>query len=93
MTRNKKLGIGIGGIVVLGVGAWLAFGLFGIHTLFIDDVVDEANPFATEVVATGDDDATGDANVADDPDESTSGDGSADADVVDEGDVEGADVE
>jgi hypothetical protein len=26
------------------VGAWLAFGIFGIHTLFVDDVVDESLP-------------------------------------------------
>ena len=93
MTRNKKLGIGIGGIVLLGVGAWLAFGIFGIQTLFIDDVVDEANPFATEVVATSDDDAAGDANIADDPDESISGDPSDEVDAVDEGDVAAADVD
>ena len=93
MTRNKKIGIGIGGIVLLGVGAWLAFGVFGIQTLFIDDVVDEANPFATEVVATSDDDATGDANIADAPDESSSDDSSDEVDGVDEGDVAAADVD
>lgn len=32
------------GILVIGVLAFLAFGVFGVHTLFIDDVVDEAGP-------------------------------------------------
>ena len=93
MTRNKKLGIGIGGIVLLGVGAWLAFGVFGIHTLFVDDVVDEANPFATQVVATGNDGATGDASDPDDPDEGNGDDPSDEVDAVDEGDVAAADVD
>lgn len=32
------------GIAAIALGAWLAFGVFGIHTLFTDDVVDEALP-------------------------------------------------
>ena len=44
MTRNAKLGIGA--IVGLAIAAFLAFGVFGIHTAFIDDEVSEANPFA-----------------------------------------------
>lgn len=32
------------GVVGLAVLAYLAFGVFGLHTLFIDDVVDEAGP-------------------------------------------------
>ena len=40
--------------VVLGaVGAWLVFGFFGFHTLFIDDVVDEANPFVAQAAPSG----------------------------------------
>ena len=31
-------------VVVVGVGAWLAFGFFGVQALFIDDEVDEAAP-------------------------------------------------
>ena len=31
-------------LVAMAVGAWLAFGVFGIHTLFTDKVVDEAAP-------------------------------------------------
>ena len=44
MTRTTKLGIGA--IVGLAIAAFLAFGVFGIHTAFIDDEVSEANPFA-----------------------------------------------
>lgn len=36
----------VGAIMIVAVGAWLAFGFFAIQTLFIDDEVDEANPFA-----------------------------------------------
>lgn len=43
LTDNWKIAapIGVIGAIVIG---WLAFGIFGIHTLFIDDVVDEAGP-------------------------------------------------
>lgn len=44
MTRNAKLGIGA--IIGLAIAAFLAFGVFGIQTAFIDDEVSEANPFA-----------------------------------------------
>ena len=40
--RNAAVGIGVAVLVVVVV---LAFGVFGVHTLFIDDKVDEANPF------------------------------------------------
>jgi hypothetical protein len=46
MSENRRrfiIGGGIAGVVVI---AFLAFGVFGVHTLFIDDEVDEANPFA-----------------------------------------------
>jgi hypothetical protein len=33
-----------GAAAVLAVGLYLAFGYFGVHTLFIDDVVEEAGP-------------------------------------------------
>lgn len=43
--------------------AWLAFGYFGIHTLFIDDVVDEDGPvFASGAVAETEDPADGTAS-------------------------------
>ncbi len=56
MTRNMKLAIGA--IVGLAIAAFLAFGVFGIHTAFIDDEVSEANPFAdidTEMAVAFDD--------------------------------------
>ena len=48
---NKRLGIGIGALVAVAVAAWLAFGFFGIQTLFSDDEVSEANPFANTINA------------------------------------------
>jgi len=37
--RKHPIGVGSGAVVaVLGL-AWLAFGYFGVHTLFVDDVV------------------------------------------------------
>lgn len=41
-----------GGVVLTAVIAFVAFGVFGIQTLFIDDVVDEANPFEIAAEAT-----------------------------------------
>ena len=43
LRRNWKLVVPAG-LVLGAVGAWLAFGVFGIHTLFIDEKVDEAPP-------------------------------------------------
>lgn len=43
---SKPVLIG-GGLVSAAVIAFLAFGVFGVHTLFIDEEVSEANPFAT----------------------------------------------
>ena len=40
---NWKLSVPLA-VVGVAVGAWLAFGIFGIQTLFTDDVVDEALP-------------------------------------------------
>lgn len=49
--RKHPVGVGAGTLVVAAL-AWLAFGFFGIHTLFLDDVVDEAAPaFAATVAA------------------------------------------
>ena len=43
--RNHKKAAIAGGAAVVVVVAVLAFGVFGVHTLFIDDKVSEANPF------------------------------------------------
>ncbi len=43
--RRSKVPFVLGGlVVVLAVGAFLAFGVFGVHTAFIDDTVEEAGP-------------------------------------------------
>ncbi len=42
-TKNKPLLAAIA-LVLVAVGAWLAFGFFGIQTAFLDDEVDEAGP-------------------------------------------------
>ncbi|MEL7209333.1 MAG: DM13 domain-containing protein [Actinomycetota bacterium] len=67
--KEHKLVVGIGGAVGVAVVAYLAFAVFGVHTLFVDDKVDEANPFAdaaaTEPAAT--DDTTADDAATDDP--------------------------
>ncbi|MEE8330142.1 MAG: DM13 domain-containing protein [Acidimicrobiia bacterium] len=62
------------GIAAIALGAWLAFGVFGIHTLFTDDVVDEALPdFAVgNVSGLEGDDITQD--LADDMDEAVAAD-------------------
>ena len=43
IVRNPKWTIA-GGVVVLSGLAWLAFGFFGVHLLFVDDKVAEAPP-------------------------------------------------
>lgn len=46
MTKKRTL---IGAAILLPLVAWLAFGFFGVQTLFIEDRVDEAGPvFASE---------------------------------------------
>ncbi len=42
--RNNKPLLAVGGALILGVVAWLAFGFFGIQAAFIDNEVDEAGP-------------------------------------------------
>jgi hypothetical protein len=55
--RRRAIWFLLGTVAVLGVAAWLAFGYFGVHTLFVDDKVDEASPFAVESI--GEDPAGG----------------------------------
>jgi hypothetical protein len=42
--RTHPVRWSVAGVGVLAALAWLAFGFFGVHTLFIDDVVSEAAP-------------------------------------------------
>ena len=41
--KDKRF-LGAGGVLLLALVAWLAFGFFGIHTAFIDNEVSEAGP-------------------------------------------------
>ena len=52
-VRRRPLVSGISSAVLAGIGAWLFFGFFGFHTLFFDEKVDEANPFAAGRGASG----------------------------------------
>jgi len=47
---SKPVFIG-GGLVLTAIAAFVAFGIFGIQTLFIDDEVSEDNPFAVSAEA------------------------------------------
>ncbi len=50
MNRTIKFGLAAAGLMV---AAFLAFGVFGLHTAFIDDEVNEAGPFFTSDGASG----------------------------------------
>ena len=50
IRRNLKIVLPVTAVVLVGVG-FLAFGVFGVHTLFIDDKVDEAAPVFDSGVA------------------------------------------
>ena len=50
IRRNLKILAPVTVVVLAGV-AYLAFGVFGVHTLFIDDKVDEAGPVFDSGVA------------------------------------------
>ena len=52
LKRNLKVAVPAA-IVVAAVGAWLAFGVFGIQTLFTDKTVDEAAPVFESGSASG----------------------------------------
>jgi hypothetical protein len=50
IRRNLKIVLPVSAVVVVAV-AYLAFGVFGVHTLFIDDQVDEDGPVFDSGVA------------------------------------------
>jgi hypothetical protein len=50
IRRNLKIILPVSAVFVVGV-AYLAFGVFGVHTLFIDDKVDESGPVFDSGVA------------------------------------------
>ena len=52
-VRERPLVAGAGAAVIAGIGLWLVFGFFGFQTLFTDDEVAEANPFAAGAAPSG----------------------------------------
>jgi hypothetical protein len=50
IRRNLRIVLPVTAVALVGVG-FLAFGVFGVHTLFIDDRVDEAGPVFDSGVA------------------------------------------
>lgn len=72
--RRHLLASALAAVVVVGAAAYAAFGIFGVHTLFVDDVVDEADPFAVTTVTDDAEPATGGVEpAAEQPAEGTSG--------------------
>ena len=66
IRRNLKLLLPATAMAV-GVVTYLAFAVFGVHTLFIDDAVDEAGPvFASSAAGDGDGDGDGDGEASPD---------------------------
>ncbi len=52
LIRRHRIAVGAGAVVLAAVGAWLAFGFFGVQALFLDDRVDDEGPtFASGAVA------------------------------------------
>ena len=75
-----------GGAVLTAVLAFVAFGIFGVHTLVIDNEVSEANPFAVEATAEPASQAstdTAEADTADADAEAEATDTEADAEATD----------
>lgn len=51
--KDNPVPAGLGGAALVGLGAYLVFGVFGFHLIFVDEVVDEANPFAADSAPSG----------------------------------------
>ncbi len=73
----------IAALVGLAVVAWLAFGFFGIQTLFVDDKVDEAIPEFDSAEAAGAPDTSEGAEPDDSEDAAESASGSAESGAAD----------
>ena len=84
LVRRRPLVSGTVAVAVGAVGVWLVFGLFGFQTLFFDDEVSEANPFATAAAPSGlaIDETT--QELADEIDDPIEDEGIPDDDVVEE---------
>lgn len=52
-VRRKPLLSGVSAVALAGIGVWLFFFFFEFQTLFLDDKVNEANPFAAGPGASG----------------------------------------
>lgn len=88
-VRRKPLLSGVSAVALAGIGVWLFFFFFEFQTLFLDDKVNEANPFAAGPGASGlEIDATtqADADAMNDAmdDEGISGDTTVDESMLDE---------
>jgi hypothetical protein len=57
IRRHPLPALGIAAVLLAGL-AWLAFGFFGVHTLFVDDEVSEAGPVFDEPAGTPTSEAT-----------------------------------
>ena len=42
--QNRNARIALGGVILAAIVGWLAFGYFGVQSLFTDDEVTEAGP-------------------------------------------------
>ena len=53
LAKKRPALTGVVGAAAAALGIWLFFGFFGFHTLFFDEEVSEANPFAAGAGASG----------------------------------------
>ena len=69
-VRRHLLAVSAAVVVLVGAAAWLAFGYFGVHTLFVDNEVDEALPSFDRIADVVADSSTPDSSA---PDSTTPG--------------------
>ncbi|MDX1620836.1 MAG: hypothetical protein R3320_07595, partial [Nitriliruptorales bacterium] len=51
--KRRPVVTSVGALVAGGVAAYLFFAVFGFHLIFVDEVVEEADPFAAAADASG----------------------------------------